>query len=99
MQVLWASDEWVACLQIAVTYMGHEVNPFNGKPFFNEVVFCHEPSRTFITADFFWNYPSDGTTLFTRVWKGGMDSIYSPFYFNIMIKDRGAICIVQLRPF
>ena len=40
-----------------------EVNPFTGKPFFNEVVFYHKPSQTLLTTDFFWNYPAnDGVT-------------------------------------
>lgn len=77
-------------MQVSVTHLGHEVNPFTGKPFFNEVLFCHAPSRTLLTTDFFWNYPTDGTAAGTRAWKFGMDSVYAPFYFNLMIKDRGA---------
>lgn len=34
-----------------------EKNPFTGKPFFNEVIFYHAPSKTLITTDMFWNYP------------------------------------------
>ena len=34
-----------------------EVNPFTGKPFFNEVIYLHVPSKTLLTTDFFWNYP------------------------------------------
>ena len=34
-----------------------EVNPFTGKPFFNEVVFYHRPSKTLMTTDLYWNYP------------------------------------------
>jgi hypothetical protein len=38
-----------------------EVNPFTGTPFFNEVIFYHVPSRSLVTTDFYWNYPtSDG---------------------------------------
>jgi hypothetical protein len=37
-----------------------EVNPFTGKPFFNEVVYFHHPSKTLITTDLYWNYPRDG---------------------------------------
>jgi hypothetical protein len=43
------------CLHVNV-----EKNPFTGRPFFNEVVFFHEPSKTLITTDFFWNYPASG---------------------------------------
>jgi len=35
-----------------------EVNPFTGKPFFNEVVFYHTESKTLLTTDTYWNYPS-----------------------------------------
>ena len=36
-----------------------EVNPFTGKPFFNEVVFYHTSSKTLLTTDLFWNYPAN----------------------------------------
>lgn len=40
-----------------------EVNPFTNRPFFNEVVFFHTPSKTLITTDTYWNYPKgDGVT-------------------------------------
>jgi Domain of unknown function (DUF4336) len=40
-----------------------EVNPFTGEPFFNEVVFYHVSSKTLLTTDLYWNYPSnDGVT-------------------------------------
>ena len=39
-------------------WMNCEENPFTGKPFFNEVVFYHKPSRTMFCADAFWNYPT-----------------------------------------
>ena len=34
-----------------------EVNPFTGKPFFNEVIFYHRSSKSLLTTDLFWNYP------------------------------------------
>eukprot|EP01036_Dinobryon_divergens_P027843 gene27843-36683_t len=34
-----------------------EINPFTGRPFFNEVVFYHAKSKSFVMADVFWNYP------------------------------------------
>ena len=37
-----------------------EKNPFTGKPFFNEVVYFHKPSKCLIMTDLFWNYPGDG---------------------------------------
>lgn len=37
-----------------------EVNPFTGKPFFNECIFYHRPSKSLITTDLFWNYPASG---------------------------------------
>ena len=40
-----------------------ELNPFTNKPFFNEVVFYHTPTKTLLTTDIYWNYPnSDGVT-------------------------------------
>jgi hypothetical protein len=40
-----------------------EVNPFTDRPFFNEVVFYHEPSKTLLMTDTYWNYPkNDGIT-------------------------------------
>lgn len=35
-----------------------EVNPLTGKPFFNEVIYYHAPSKALIVTDLFWNYPS-----------------------------------------
>lgn len=86
-----ACDSQHPCVavQIAVTHLPFEANPFTGKPFFNEVAFNHIPSRTLLTADFFWNYPAQGTSTRTRIWKAGMDKLFAPFYFNLMIKDRG----------
>ena len=43
----------------------------------------------FADADFFWNYPGDVPAL-TKLWKFGMDRVYRPFYFSLMIKDKGA---------
>jgi Domain of unknown function (DUF4336) len=37
-----------------------EKNPFTGRPFFNEVIFYHVPTKTLLTTDLFWNYPSNG---------------------------------------
>ncbi|KOO22351.1 hypothetical protein Ctob_007682 [Chrysochromulina tobinii] len=64
-----------------------------GVPFFNEVVFCHTPSRTLIVTDLWWNYPGSredvegraaDVPLSTRLWKGGMDKIYRPVYNTLM---------------
>jgi hypothetical protein len=38
-----------------------ELNPFTGRPFFNEVIFYHTPTKTLLTTDLFWNYPASGT--------------------------------------
>ena len=49
--------------EIQPLHVDCEVNPFTGKPFFNEVVFYHAPSKTLLTTDLWWNYPaSDGVT-------------------------------------
>ena len=46
---------------IVPLHLDVEVNPFTGKPFFNEVIFYHRPSKTMMTTDWFWNYiQSDG---------------------------------------
>ena len=46
---------------ITPLHLDIEVNPFNGKPFFNEVLFYHTESKTLMTSDFYTNYPtSDG---------------------------------------
>jgi hypothetical protein len=37
-----------------------ETNPFTNKVFFSETVFFHAPSKSLITTDLFWNYPSTG---------------------------------------
>lgn len=70
--------------------MSHDVNPFTGKPFFSEVLFCHTPSAVLITADFYWNYP-DSLPIKTGLWKLGMDIVFHWFYFTFMIKDQGAL--------
>jgi hypothetical protein len=51
----WDFDE------IVPLHFDVEVNPFTGKPFFNEVIFFHKPSKSLLTTDVYWNYPqSDG---------------------------------------
>ena len=35
-----------------------EINPFTSKPFFNEVIFFHQPTHTLFMSDTYWNYPS-----------------------------------------
>ena len=51
MQNCWSFEE------IVPLHLDMEVNPFTGKPFFNEVIFYHRPSKTLMTTDLFWNYP------------------------------------------
>ena len=46
--------------EICPMHVDVEVNPFTGKPFFNEVVFYHPKSKTLLTTDTFWNYPGAG---------------------------------------
>lgn len=38
-------------------HLNIEKNPFTGRPFFNEVIFYHAPTKTLLTTDMFWNYP------------------------------------------
>lgn len=62
-----------------------DVIPLTSRPFFNEVVFCHKPSRTLIVTDLWWNYPSDPSVPFSsRLWKKAMDFIYRPVYNRLM---------------
>ena len=35
-----------------------EHNPFTQRPFFNEVIYYHAPTKTLLCTDLFWNYPS-----------------------------------------
>jgi Domain of unknown function (DUF4336) len=44
---------------ITPLHLDMEVNPLTGKPFFNEVIFYHQPSKTLMTTDLYWNYPQD----------------------------------------
>ncbi len=54
-----------------------------------QVVFVYKPGGVLITSDLFWNYPRQGTSTGTKLWKFGMDRVYAPFYRNFMIKDKG----------
>ena len=51
-----APEAWEGSIE--AVHFDCERNPFNGKPFFNEVVLFHTRSKTFFCADTFWNYPS-----------------------------------------
>lgn len=42
---------------ITPLHLNMEINPFTGKPFFNEVIFYHQPSKSLLTTDVYWNYP------------------------------------------
>jgi hypothetical protein len=41
-------------------HLNIERNPFTGRPFFNEVIFYHAPTKTLLCTDLFWNYPATG---------------------------------------
>jgi Domain of unknown function (DUF4336) len=41
-------------------HLNIEQNPFTGRPFFNEVIFYHAPTKTLLCTDLFWNYPATG---------------------------------------
>ena len=71
-------------------YLFYEHNPFTRHPFFNETAFLHKASGTVISADLFWNYPSEGLPFSTSLWKLGMIKLYRPFYLGAMIRDRMA---------
>lgn len=61
-QIVNADERMWDWSEIQPLHMDVEVNPFTGKPFFNEVVFFHTKSKTLLTTDLFWNYPGDGIT-------------------------------------
>mmetsp|Transcript_14907 Transcript_14907/g.34601 ORF Transcript_14907/g.34601 Transcript_14907/m.34601 type:complete len:358 (-) Transcript_14907:1187-2260(-) len=47
----WDFDE------IVPLHLNIEINPFTGRPFFNEVIFYHKQTKSLITTDVYWNYP------------------------------------------
>jgi hypothetical protein len=77
--------------EIELCWMRDQV-PLLGKPFFNEVVFCHRPSSTLIVTDLWWNYPRETDlpagvpppSTATKLWKTGMDRVFRPFYNRLM---------------
>jgi hypothetical protein len=54
--------------ELHLLHIDTEVNQFTGRPFFNEVVFYHAPSKTLLVTDLYWNYPrGDGVTNYCKV--------------------------------
>jgi hypothetical protein len=49
---MWNTDDKIQAL-----HFDCELNPLTGKPFFNEVVFYHAPSKSLMMTDTYWNYP------------------------------------------
>lgn len=76
-------------IEIDYSWFNCETTPIIGSPFFNEVLFYHEPTKTVLTTDLFWNYPTDTPTQ-TKLWKFGMDVVYLPFYQKFMVTDPAA---------
>lgn len=77
--------------ELEVLWLDWELNPFTGKPFFNELLFLHRPSGCVCVTDAWWNYPPYGTLPWpTRAWKAGMDVVYAPFFARAMVKDKAA---------
>jgi len=54
--IFWDGSELVSL------HIDCEVNPFTGKPFFNEVIFYHVPSKSLLVTDLYWNYPASVVT-------------------------------------
>ncbi|CAM9770573.1 unnamed protein product, partial [Heterosigma akashiwo] len=88
---VWFWEDTISWLdEIDCCWFDCEHNPFTRKPFFNEVLFHHRESKTLLTTDLYWNYPSGPDVPFgTKAWKFGMDEVYLPFYKNLMITDKG----------
>ena len=51
---------------VDLAWMDCEVTPVIGKPFFNECVFYHKKSKSFLCADAFWNYPASARPNYDR---------------------------------
>jgi hypothetical protein len=56
--VLPTSEGWWDRTLIEALHVNIEVNPATGKPFFNEVIYFHTPSKTLMVTDLLWNYPA-----------------------------------------
>ena len=70
-----------------------ETTPLIGTPFFNEVVFHHEPTATLFITDLVWTYPANSVggvnvPFGTKVWKALMDKLYLPVYLNLMVTKK-----------
>ena len=84
--------EWAGAIELCWFRDRIPLDPLQ-RPFFNEVVFCHTPSRTLIVSDLWWNYPGGrgdveggaaDVPLSSRLWKVGMDRVYRPVYNRLM---------------
>lgn len=91
-QLLWSNrePEWDGAVQILVTHLDFEHNPFTQQEFFNEVTFVDSVSGTAFLTDAYWNYPDDVPSG-TKLWKFGMDVVYKNFSNNFMIKSQGML--------
>jgi hypothetical protein len=66
---------------------------FRGRPYENEVVFCHRPSRTLITCDLAFNFGPTTTATSTRLLMGLIRSYgrFGPTTLDpLLIRDRAA---------
>jgi hypothetical protein len=89
-----APAEWGNAIELC--WLEDKVPLTRRRPFFNEVVFFHRPSRSLMVSDLWWNYPADADAdadadfqvpRSTRLWKWGMDVIYKPVYNRLMRTD------------
>lgn len=60
--------------EIQAIHLNFEANPFTSRPFFNEVIFYHAPSKSLLVTDFIWNYP-------------GPDGIPNSEYLNLLAEE------------
>ncbi|CAM9381047.1 unnamed protein product [Chrysoparadoxa australica] len=90
-------DSTPACWpeEIEPLWLDCETVPFSDKPFFNEVLFFHKPTKSLLVTDAYWNYPRSMTRLRDRFWKWAMDVIYlNPVYRGLMVdKQKMAKCL------
>lgn len=52
-----AADAAAQSAGVEPLHLDCELNPFTGRPFFNEVVFHHPKSNALLITDAYWNYP------------------------------------------
>jgi hypothetical protein len=74
--------------EILPLHLDMEVNPFTGKPFFNEVIYYHVASKTMMATDLYWNYPQSDGVPNSNLGAGGDEWELAPKVHSIPIGSR-----------